>query len=133
MRDVLNLKIKRRESFRPLAPAVLAEHAGEWLASARPDPFMTTVCAVREDKRALVPAVTHADGTARPQTVTREDNPALWAVLDAFASATGVPLLLNTSFNESEPIVNTPAEALSCFLRTSMDRLVLEEMVVTRD
>jgi carbamoyltransferase len=93
---------------------------------------MVNVLPVRPERRPQVPAVTHVDGTARLQTVSPEQNPRFWALLKAFEDATGVPLLLNTSFNESEPIVNSPDEALDCFLRTRMDRLVLGDWVVER-
>jgi carbamoyltransferase len=132
VKDVLNARVKRRETFRPFAPAVLEERASDWFQDAAADPFMVTVLPVRPDQRPKVPAVTHVDGTARLQTVSREANPRFWALLRAFEEATGVPLLLNTSFNENEPIVNTPEEALDCFLRTRMDRLVLGDWTVER-
>jgi carbamoyltransferase len=132
MKDLLNRKIKRRESFRPFAPSVLEEQTGEWFTCSYPDPFMIKVYPIRPEKRPQVPAVTHADGTGRLQTVSRRTNPRYWALIRAFAEQTGVPMVLNTSFNENEPIVNTPAEALDCFLRTRMDRLVLGDVVVRR-
>jgi carbamoyltransferase len=132
VRDVLNARVKRREPFRPFAPSVLEERAAEWFDGAEADPFMATVRPVRSALRPRVPAVTHVDGTARLQTVSRETNPRFWALIRAFEEATGVPMVLNTSFNENEPIVNTPEEALDCFLRTRMDRLVLGEWVVDR-
>ena len=132
MRDLLNRKIKRRESFRPFAPSVLEERTGDWFTIDVPDPFMLKVYPVRPERRADVPAVTHVDGTGRLQTVSRRANPRYWALIRAFEERTGVPMVLNTSFNENEPIVNTPAEALDCFLRTRMDRLVLGEVVLTR-
>ncbi len=132
MKDVLNLKIKRRESFRPFAPSILEERTGEWFTLDYPDPFMIKVYPIRPEKRPLVPAVTHVDGTGRLQTVARRANPRYWALIAAFERRTGVPMVLNTSFNENEPIVNTPAEALDCFLRTRMDRLVLGDLVLTR-
>ena len=133
MQALLNSKIKRRESFRPFAPSVLAERTGEWFTIDYPDPFMIKVYPIRPEKRPLVPAVTHADGTGRLQTVTARTNPLYWKLIHAFERKTGVPMLLNTSFNENEPIVNTPAEALDCFLRTRMDRLVLGTTVLTRE
>lgn len=133
MRDLLNRKIKRRESFRPFAPSVLAEHLSEWFLVDHPDPFMQIVSPLRPERRPLVPAVTHVDGSGRPQTVARQLSPRYWDVIEAFHRATGIPMLLNTSFNEQEPIVNTPAEALACFLRTRMDRLVLGDIVVNRE
>ena len=132
MKDVLNLKIKRRESFRPFAPSVLAERTGDWFTIDHPDPFMLKVYPIRPEKRPLVPAVTHVDGTGRLQTVSRGANPRYWQLIAAFERRTGVPMVLNTSFNENEPIVNTPGEALDCFLRTWMDRLVLGETVLSR-
>jgi carbamoyltransferase len=132
MQDVLNRKIKRRESFRPFAPSVLEERTGEWFTLEYPDPFMIKVYPILPEKRPLVPAVTHADGTGRLQTVSRRTNPRYWELIAAFERLTGVPMLLNTSFNENEPIVNTPAEALDCFLRTRMDRLVMGDLVLSR-
>jgi carbamoyltransferase len=132
MKEILNLKIKRRESFRPFAPSVLEERTGEWFTIDVPDPFMIKVYPIRPEKRPLVPAVTHVDGTGRLQTVSRRTNPRYWALIAAFERRTGVPMVLNTSFNENEPIVNTPAEALDCFLRTRMDRLVLGDVVLSR-
>jgi carbamoyltransferase len=132
MKELLNRKIKRRESFRPFAPSILEERTGDWFTIDYPDPFMVKVYPIRPEKRPAVPAVTHADGTGRLQTVSRRANPLYWALIRAFEERTGVPMVLNTSFNENEPIVNTPAEALDCFLRTRMDRLVLGGVVVTR-
>jgi carbamoyltransferase len=132
MKELLNRKIKRRESFRPFAPSVLEERTGDWFTLAYPDPFMIKVYPIRPEKRPLIPAVTHADGTGRLQTVSRRANPLFWQLIRAFEQATGVPMVLNTSFNENEPIVNTPAEALDCFLRTRMDRLVLGSITLTR-
>jgi len=125
MKELLNLKIKRRESFRPFAPSILEERVGEWFAQSYPDPFMLKVYPIRPEKRAEIPAVTHADGTGRLQTVSERANPIYTKLIRAFEAETGVPIVLNTSFNENEPIVNTPGEALDCFLRTRMDRLVL--------
>ena len=132
MKDILNLKIKRRESFRPFAPSILEAKTAEWFVHSHPDPFMVKVYPIRPEKRALIPAVTHVDGTGRLQTVSAAANPRYHRLITAFERQTGVPILLNTSFNENEPIVNTPAEALDCFLRTKMDRLVLGELVVRR-
>jgi carbamoyltransferase len=132
MKDILNLKIKRRESFRPFAPSILEERTGEWFTIDYPDPFMIKVYPIRPEKRPLVPAVTHVDGTGRLQTVSRRTNPRYWRLIRAFEERTGVPMVVNTSFNENEPIVNTPAEALDCFLRTRMDRLVLGDIVLYR-
>jgi len=132
VKEVLNARVKRREAFRPFAPAVLEERALDWFDGAQPDPFMVTVLPVRATQRPRVPAVTHVDGTARLQTVSRETNPRFWSLIRAFEDETGVPMVLNTSFNESEPIVNTPEEAVDCFLRTRMDRLVLGDWVLDR-
>ena len=132
MKELLNAKIKRRESFRPFAPSVLEERSADWFEIAYPDPFMIKVYPIRAEKRPLVPAVTHADGTGRLQTVSRRTNPRYWKLIRAFEQQTGVPMVLNTSFNENEPIVNTPGEALDCFLRTRMDRLVLGSVVLAR-
>ena len=132
MKDLLNLKIKRRESFRPFAPSILEERTAEWFTIGYPDPFMIKVYPIRPEKRPLIPAVAHVDGTGRLQTVSARTNPRYWKLIHAFFERTGVPMLLNTSFNENEPIVNTPGEALDCFLRTRMDRLVLGDVVVRR-
>ncbi|HYL05881.1 MAG TPA: carbamoyltransferase C-terminal domain-containing protein [Thermoanaerobaculia bacterium] len=133
MQELLNRKIKRRESFRPFAPSVLEERTGDWFTIDYPDPFMIKVYPVRPEKRRQIPAVTHVDGTGRLQTVSRRTNPRYWQLIRACEERTGVPMVLNTSFNENEPIVNTPAEALDCFLRTRMDRLVLGDTVLTRE
>ena len=132
MKDILNHRIKHRESFRPFAPSVTAESASEYFELDQPSPFMLITCQVRQDKREVIPAVTHADGSARVQTVTRDANPRYWALLKAFERVTGVPVLLNTSFNENEPIVNTPEQAVSCFLRNDMDMLALGPYLVVR-
>ena len=131
-KELLNLKIKRRESFRPFAPSILKEYTGEYFTKTDEVPFMEKVFPIREEKRALIPAVTHVDGTGRLQTVDKEISPRYYALIDRFRQKTGVPILLNTSFNENEPIVNTPEEALNCYLRTQMDMLVLENCVITR-
>lgn len=132
MKELLNRKIKRRESFRPFAPSVLEEGTAEWFERSYPDPFMLKVYPIRAEKRALIPAVTHVDGTGRLQTVSRQAQPLYHRLISAFEAQTGVPMVLNTSFNENEPIVNRPEEALDCFLRTGMDRLVLERWVLRR-
>jgi carbamoyltransferase len=130
MRDLLNRKIKRRESFRPFAPSVLEERTGDWFTVDYPDPFMLKVYPVRTEKRDRIPAVTHVDGTGRLQTVSERGNRLYWNLIRSFEKLSGVPMLLNTSFNENEPIVNTPTEALDCFLRTKMDRLVIGNCVL---
>lgn len=132
MKDILNLKIKRRESFRPFAPSVLCEAVPEWFDETDDVPFMMQVYPIREQKRPLIPAVTHVDGTGRLQTVHRETNPRYYRLIETFHALTGVPMLLNTSFNENEPVVCRPEEALDCFLRTRMDVLVLGNWVVER-
>jgi carbamoyltransferase len=125
MRDIINAKIKFRERFRPFAPAVLEEEVGNYFVDAVTDPFMLQVYPVREDKRGVLPAVTHVDGSGRLQAVSRTSNRPFWELIHAFGQRTGVPVLLNTSFNENEPIVEQPAQALDCFFRTDMDVLVL--------
>jgi carbamoyltransferase len=132
MKDVLNLKIKRRESFRPFAPSILEERTGDWFTCDYPDPFMVKVYPIRPERRSQIPAVTHVDGTGRLQTVARGASPLYWMLISEFERLTGVPILLNTSFNENEPIVNRPEEALDCFLRTKMDRLVMGRRVLER-
>ena len=132
MKDTLNRRIKHREIFRPFAPSILAEETGEWFEKSHPSPFMTLAYAVRPEKRALIPAPTHVDGTGRLQTVTKEANPRYHALISAFRDLTGVPVVLNTSFNDNEPIVCRPEEAIDCFLRTKMDVLVLGDFLVTR-
>jgi carbamoyltransferase len=132
VRDLMNSRIKYREPFRPFAPAVLAEHAGDFFELDQPDPFMTLAPRVRPDKVHLIPAAVHVDGTARVQTVDRHANAAFYDVIDEFRRLTGVPVILNTSFNKQEPIVGRPEEAVSCFLRTAMDRLVLGNFYVSR-
>lgn len=131
-KDLLNAKIKRRESFRPFAPSILKEYVDEYFELNDVVPFMEKVFPVKEAKRSVIPAVTHVDGTGRLQSVDANVSPRYYALIDAFRKKTGVPILLNTSFNENEPIVNTPAEALDCFLRTQMDMLVLENIIVER-
>lgn len=131
-KDLLNQKIKRRESFRPFAPSILKEFTGEYFEKVEDVPFMEKVLSIRKEKRSEIPAVTHVDGTGRLQTVMKEISPRYHALISKFHERTGVPILLNTSFNENEPIVNTPAEALDCFLRTKMDMLVLENCLIER-
>jgi carbamoyltransferase len=132
MRDIINNKIKFREKFRPFAPSILEEALADYFIGAVPDPFMIQVYPVRAEKRSVIPAVTHVDGSGRLQTVSRTDNPIYWSLIDAFRRLTGVPVLLNTSFNENEPIVLTPAQALDCFLRTDMDVLVLGRRIAVK-
>lgn len=131
-KDLLNSKIKRRESFRPFAPSILKEYVPEYFEVTDLVPFMEKVFPIREEKRPLIPAVTHADGTGRLQSVDQTVSPRYYRLIDTFRKKTGVPILLNTSFNENEPIVNSPEQAVECFLRTNMDMLVLENCVVSR-
>jgi carbamoyltransferase len=132
MKEILNRKIKRRESFRPFAPSILREHVAEWFEEEADVPFMTQVFQVRKEKRSLIPAVTHVDGSGRLQTVHRETNPRYYRLIESFYRRTGVPMVLNTSFNENEPVVCRPQEALDCFLRTKMDWVVLQDWIVRR-
>jgi len=132
MKDILNAKIKRRESFRPFAPSVLREDTLAWFEEEADVPFMMQVFQVRQEKRGLIPATTHADGSGRLQTVHRDTNPLYHALITEFKNLTGVPMVLNTSFNENEPVVCHPREALECFLRTQMDVLVLGNWMVRR-
>jgi carbamoyltransferase len=133
MKDILNSKIKRRESFRPFAPSVLREATSEWFEQDADVPFMMQVFQIKEDKRAQIPAVTHVDGSGRLQTVSAEENPRYHRLIGKFLARTGVPMILNTSFNENEPVVCRPIEALECFLRTKMDVLVLGDHLVRRE
>jgi len=132
MKDILNLKIKRRESFRPFAPSILREATNEWFTVDDDVPFMLKVYPIRPERQQEVPAVTHVDGTGRLQTVTEGDNERYHKLISAFRELTGVPMLLNTSFNENEPVVCRPEEALDCFLRTRMDVLVLGDIMIGR-
>ena len=132
MKDILNARIKRREWFRPFAPSILLEAVGEYFEKDYPDSFMIKVYPIKEDKRKDIPAVTHIDGTGRLQTVSKEENPLYYKLIKEFEKLTSVPVLLNTSFNENEPIVCTPEEALDCFLRTKMDILVLRNFIIHR-
>jgi carbamoyltransferase len=132
MRDIINTKIKFREKFRPFAPSTLVEHAADYFVGAAPDPFMIKVVQVRPERRAEIPAVTHVDGSGRLHTVDRQANLLYWTLIEQFRQRTGVPMLLNTSFNENEPIVLEPAQALDCFLRTRMDVLVMGRHVVAK-
>ncbi len=132
MKEILNQRIKHREIFRPFAPSILAESTGEWFEKSHPSPFMTLAYSVRPEKREKIPAPTHVDGTGRLQTVTRDANPRYWSLIKAFEQLTGVPVVLNTSFNDNEPIVCRPEEALDCFERTQMDALVLGDFLITR-
>ena len=132
IRDILNVKIKRREKFRPFAPSILEEETKNWFKTNDKVPFMSKVFKVRNEKKYLIPSVTHVDGTGRLQTVSKNYNPRFYNLISDFFKITEVPILLNTSFNENEPIVCTPKEALDCFLRTRMDILVLGNYVLYR-
>lgn len=121
------------ESFRPFAPSILKEYVSEYFEITDDVPFMEKVFPIKEDKRSLIPAVTHVDGSGRLQTVDKNVSPRYYNLIDTFRKKTGIPILLNTSFNENEPIVNTPQEALDCYLRTSMDMLILENCVIQRN
>lgn len=132
MKDILNLKIKRRESFRPFAPSILRELVSDWFEEEDDVPFMMQVFQIIKAKRAIIPAVTHVDGSGRLQTVTRSSNPRYYKLISAFNDLTGVPILLNTSFNENEPVVCRPDEALNTFLRTKMDVLVIGNLLIER-
>ena len=132
MKEVLNRRIKHRETFRPFAPSILEEATGEYFEKTHPSPFMTFAYNVRPEKRAVIPAPTHVDGTARLQTVSRTANPLYWKLIRAFGDLTGVPVVLNTSFNDNEPIVCRPEEALDCFQRTQMDVLVMGNFVLEK-
>ena len=132
MREIINTRIKFRERFRPFAPSVLEEALDDYFVGAVPDPFMLQVYPVRPDKRAVVPAITHVDGSGRLQTVSPRSNPRYYHLIKSFERLTGVPMVLNTSFNENEPIVLTPAQALDCFLRTHMDVIVMGHHVLER-
>ena len=132
MKNILNLRTKHRESFRPFAPSILAESAADFFETDHPSPFMTFAYPLRHEKRQTLPAATHVDGTCRLQTVDRHANPRYWGLIREFAKLTGIPAVVNTSFNDSEPIVCTPQEAIDCFLRTHMDVLVLENCMVRK-
>ncbi len=132
VRELINTKIKFRERFRPFAPSIAEEALHDYFDDAAPDPFMQQVYPVRATKRDVIPAVTHVDGSGRLQTVSARTNPTYYALIKEFEKLTGVPVLLNTSFNENEPIVDTPEQALDCFMRTRMDAIVLHNAVIRR-
>jgi carbamoyltransferase len=133
MKDILNGRIKYREHFRPFCPSILAESARDYFETDYPSPFMVMAYRIKPDKRESIPAVTHQDGTGRLQTVEQDANPLYWKLIQRFAELTSVPVLLNTSFNENEPIVNTPAQAIDCFLRTQMDALVIGPYYLSKE
>ena len=132
MKDILNARVKHREPFRPFAPSILLEAVGDYFDQTYPDPFMIKVYNVLPEKRAEIPAVTHVDGTGRLQTVHRDTNSLYWQLLKEFENLTGMPVVLNTSFNENEPIVCKPEEGIECFLRTKMDTLVIGNYLVRK-
>jgi carbamoyltransferase len=132
MKDILNSRIKHREPFRPFAPSILEHETANWFEKSYPSPFMLMAYPVRKEKRDKIPAPTHVDGTGRLQTVNKDANPRYFGLIEAFQKQTGVPVLLNTSFNENEPVVNTPQEAIDCFLRTKMDCLAIGPYLVER-
>ncbi len=132
MKDVLNSRIKHREAFRPFAPSILEEHTGEYFERDYPSPTMLMVYKVRPEKRPVIPAVVHVDDTGRLQTVSRRTNPLYWELIETFRRITGIPVVLNTSFNENEPIVCSPDDALACFLKTRMDVLAMGNWYVER-
>jgi len=132
MRDLINTKIKFREKFRPFAPSILERALDEYFVDAVPDAFMQQVYPVREEMRSVLPAITHVDGTGRLQTVNKKTNPRYYRLIESFEKLTGVPVVLNTSFNENEPIVDTPTQALDCFLRTRMDAIVIGNTIIRR-
>ena len=133
MKEILNSRIKYREPFRPFCPSILAERVGEYFETDYPSPFMVMAYKIKPKQRDRIPAVTHGDGTGRLQTVEREVNPLYWRLLHKFEEVTAVPVLLNTSFNENEPIVQTPAQAIDCFLRTRMDVLSIGGFVLHKE
>jgi len=133
VKEILNLKIKRRESFRPFAPSILKEAVSDFFEQTDNVPFMEKVFVIKPEKRELIPAVTHVDGTGRLQSVDKLVEPKYYGLIEAFGKKSGVPVLVNTSFNENEPIVNTPQQALDCFLRTKMDMLVMENIIIQRN
>lgn len=132
MRDIINLRIKFREKFRPFAPSILEECVGEWFEIDEPTPYMEKVFPIRPEKHSLIPAVTHVDGSGRLQTVSQRTNPLYHALISNFYEKTGVPIILNTSLNENEPIVRTPIEAIRCFLRTDMDAIAIGSHLINR-
>jgi carbamoyltransferase len=132
MKNIINLKIKRRENYRPFAPSVLKENQEEWFEGSYNNLHMSSVMKVINEKSSLIPAVVHEDGTSRVQTVCKELNIKYYNLIKCFFKKTGIPMLLNTSFNENEPIVRSPEDAIKCFLKTNMDLLVLDNFVLKR-
>jgi carbamoyltransferase len=132
MKAILNARVKHREAFRPFAPSILEEATGDWFAQSEPDPFMVKVYAARDEVKPRIPAALHVDGTGRLQTVSRSHANRYWRLINAFGERTGVPIVVNTSFNDNEPIVCTPQNAIDCFQRTHMDVLALGPYLVSR-
>jgi carbamoyltransferase len=132
MRDQLNARVKHREAFRPFAAFIMFEHQNAWLEHSFYAPTMEAVFKVRSDKQALIPAVVHYDQSCRIQSVRKEIQPFIWSLLDLFHKKTGVPMLINTSFNDSEPVVCTEDDALSCFLHCDMDHVVFDNRVISK-
>ncbi len=132
IKEIINSKIKRRESFRPFAPAILREHTKDWFEINKEVPFMSEVYEILENKRSILPGITHIDGTGRLQTVSERSNLKFYKLIKKFYEKTNIPILLNTSFNENEPIVESPQQALDCFMRTNMDILILENWMILR-
>ncbi len=133
IKDIMNRKIKRRESFRPFAPTILKEKKKLWFGNNRDNPYMSAVELILKEKQNKIPAVTHVDGTGRIQTVTKKNNFNFYSIIKKFEKLSGVPIVLNTSFNENEPIVMNYIDAINCFLRTKMDILVLNNIIITRN
>ena len=133
MKDIINMKIKKRENFRPFAPSILIDQKEKWFSNTRSNPYMSSVENISPDMRKIIPAVTHFDGTGRVQTVSKEHNLDFYNLIYEFFKITNIPILLNTSFNENEPIVMSPEHAIDCFERTKMDTLVLENFLITRN
>lgn len=133
MKDILNSRIKHRETFRPFAPSILEERVGDYFEHSHPSPFMLMAYRVKPDMRDKIPAPTHVDGTGRLQTVNQQQNPRYYQLIKAFEHLTGVPVLLNTSFNENEPVVCRPEEAIECFLRTKMDVLAIGDFLIEKE
>jgi carbamoyltransferase len=133
-KDLLNNHVKHREAFRPFAPSILEEYAQDYFEIDRPSPYMLLVPTVVKERRRVIPAVTHVDGTGRLQTVSRETNPHLYSLIERFQAKTGVPVLLNTSFNvANEPIVETPEDAIRCFLSTGIDALLIGDRLLVKE
>ena len=132
MKDIINEKIKRRESFRPFAPSVLEKFQSEWFEGNFFSPYMSSLAIVKKEKRKLVPAITHTDNTARLQSVNKYYNLRFTKLIESFYELTNVPMLLNTSFNENEPIVNKPEEALDCIIRTDIDAVFINNFLIKK-